>query len=105
MLEEIQNNAILTYNMNLEYLKEHQKDLFEKVQLFDTGLNIAEIEARYELEYKDKYFDIYDKKENSWFYNTDSVLYSSKILDNLSQESKKNTFKTFYGVEYGDEIV
>lgn len=104
MNENIQTKAIETYNNNMKFLEETHKSKYEKLRLFESGLELGEIKERYILEYKNNYFDIYDTKENTWIYNTDSIKYSKEVVENINFSSTENSFKTFYGIDYEDEI-
>lgn len=104
MNDEIQNKAFLTYTKNMEFLKTNHKDLYDKLKLFELGLEIGQIEERYILELKDTYFDVYDNRNKSYLYNEDSLNYSSSIAKNISFESKVNSFRTAYDIEYEDQI-
>lgn len=103
-MEDINKKAIETYNKNMIFLEEKHKSKFDKLKLFEYGLELGQIKERYVLEYKENYFDIYDTKEEKWIYNTNSIKYSEQIVQDINFESKKNSFKTFYGVEYENEI-
>lgn len=104
MIEDIQTRAITIYNNNMKFLEETENNLFEKLKLFETGLEIGQIKERYILEYKSTYFDVYDTRTEEFMYKKDSNLYSEEITKNISFESKVNSFRTFYGIKYEDEI-
>lgn len=104
-LEEIEKKAIATYNKNLEFIKKQNKELFENIKLFEEAVSNDLIKEQYSLEYKDSYFDVFDHQNNSWVYNQDSNKYSSNIIDNVNFETFKNSFKTFYEVNYTDDVV
>lgn len=103
-LEEIQNNAVNRYNKNLEFLSSNHKELFDKIKLFEMAIELNEINSRYELEYKDDYFDILDKNKESFIYGNNSIKYSNEIAEKVNFSATSNTFRTFYGIEYEKEI-
>lgn len=104
-LEEVQNNAISLYNKNIEYLKEKESELYNKLLLLEEAINSGLKEERYILEYKDSYFDIYDSIEEKWIYNEDSIKYSQKLVNEINDNPKSNSFKTFYEFEYEEGVV
>ena len=105
-MESIQEKALATYSNNLQYLKQNNKILFEKINLFDLALELNEVKERYSLEYiKEEYFDIYDSKEGLWIYNNNSEIYSSNIVQLLDLNATRNSFKTFYELKYNDDII
>ena len=104
-LEEVQNNAIFLYNKNINYLKAKEPDLYNKINLLEEAFNTGIKKERYILEYKESYFDIFDSVEEKWMYNENSLLYSKKIVENINNNSKENSFKTFYEFNYEKGLV
>lgn len=104
-LVEIQNKALETYIRNMEFLEKHSPMLHNKLKIYDEGLNLGLIPEKFQLEFKDnKYFDIYDIENSSWFYGEDSLEYSKNIVSKIDTDFSKNTFKTFYEQTYNDNI-
>ena len=102
---DIGEKVISTYNKNMEYLKLNQKDLFDKLKLFEAGIEHGVIKEKYSLEYKDnKYFDVYDNDEESYLYNEDSENYSKKIVKKIDFKSKENSFRIFYDLGYDEDV-
>jgi hypothetical protein len=95
--KEILNN----YTKNLEYLEKNHKDLYDRIKLFELAIELKEIKERYALEYKDnRYFDILDLEKKDYIYGRDSNTYSQEIVNNLDLNPEKNSFRTFYSIEY-----
>lgn len=101
---KIQEEVLNKYINNMNYLEKNHTELFKRIKLFETAIELEQWEERYVLEYKDDYFDIYDAKEEKWIYNCNSVLYSKKIAKEISFQPEKNSFKTFYDVKFGENI-
>lgn len=104
-IEEIQNIAIKTYNNNLNYFENKHKNIYDKLKLFETAMESGYTRERYILEYRNDHFDFYDNTNNEWFYNCNSEDYSIDIIKKVNFESKKNSFKTFHGTEYEEDVV
>jgi hypothetical protein len=105
-LDEVQNRAIETYLQNMEFLKKHSPVLYNKVLVLDEGLNSELIPETYQLEFKDnKYFDIFNTKDESWFYSKDSYEYSKEITKNMDLDLEVNSFKTFYEYHYEEGVL
>ena len=70
-MENIEKEAISTYTQNLEFLKIHDKELFDRVNNLSYFIESNEYKERYNLEYieDDKEFDIYDTVSDSYLYN------------------------------------
>lgn len=104
-LEDIQNKAIKTYNNNLSYLQENHKELYEKIELFNQGIDQKIINPTYDLEYKDNYFDAINLESKQFYYGTNSIKISKKFVEEqVSSETKKNSFKAFYYERYSNEF-
>jgi len=102
---DVSNKVILTYNKNMEYFKVKHKDLFEKIKLFEMGLEQNLIKERYSLEYKNnKYFDVYDNDKDSYLYGEDSNVYSKEIVKKVNFKSKESSFRIFYDLGYDDDV-
>lgn len=106
MKENIQDKVLNTYNNNMLYLQDNKPDLFKKIKLLEEAFSHGLKKERYFLEYREEdYFDIYDKDNDSWLYDTHSDDYSQKIVNSFSFKSKDNSFKTFYDLAYEDGLV
>lgn len=103
--EQIQNQALLTYQENLLYLKEKHFDLYERVNLFDLALSENLISSKFELEYKNDYFDILDLEESSFYYGKNSLEYSQDIADTLNFDAQNQIFKTFIDLKFTDDFI
>lgn len=101
----IEQEVVDNYNKNLDYLETSHKDLFDKIKLFELAIELKEVEEKYVLEYKDdKYFDILDIQTGEYLYGSNSNSYSQNIVNNVDLNARKNSFRTFYGVEYEEGI-
>lgn len=102
----IEKDAISIYNKNLEFLKETNEAIYKKLNLFEMALNEGLINPNYELEYKEnKYFDIFNNKEGTFFYETNSNEYNKEILNRINFDLNKDSFKTFYNLRYTDDAI
>lgn len=104
-LEQIQNNAIKTYNNNLNYLKQNYFHIFQKVQLFENAIEINAVKENFELNYEDNYFDINNSNTKQPYYGKNSIeLSETMIKEQLSSSFKENSFKTFYEINPNKEL-
>ncbi|XPV52516.1 MAG: hypothetical protein ACNI3H_09065 [Halarcobacter ebronensis] len=74
------------------------------MKVFEEALSLGHIKENYILEYKETYFDIYDKKVDNWYYSENSLDYSKRICKNISYEASKNSFKSFYEFHYEEGL-
>lgn len=95
--EDIQTQAIRTYNNNIKYFKEHQKDLFDKLSILNKALDLGVKKAQFELKNDNNYFDAKNLKYNTDYYGTNSIELSKKMVDDqVTFLPTKNSFKCFY---------
>ena len=100
-MQEIENEAIETYQKNMEYLKEYDNELYSKLELFEQALSNNLYEPQYHLEYikEDKQFDIYDSKEEKYLYDREPNKFIQEAVD-ITNFDKDNTYdmlnKKFY---------
>lgn len=69
-MENIQEKALNTYLVNLEYLKETDQDLHNRVVSLSDVIENNQYKERYHLEYikEDQEFDIFDDLEQGYIY-------------------------------------
>lgn len=105
ILEEVERQSIENYTLNMQYLKKYQTKLHEKLELYEVGLNNQMIKHKYDLEFKDGYFDILNIQTNEYLYNEDSVEYTQNLVNSqFNFNSKECSFKTFYEIGFTDEV-
>lgn len=104
--EEIEKVAVNTYNSNIEYLKKNNFKLYERLQLFEAGLNNELIKPKYDLTYENGYFDALNLETNEFFYGEDSGKYGEEIVEKQMNFSPKNSsFKAFYEIKFTDDVI
>ncbi|MDQ1245367.1 MAG: hypothetical protein QG565_1708 [Campylobacterota bacterium] len=92
-MQDIEAKALSTYEKNLEYFLKTNHTIFKKIQLFDIASD--HINLKYELEYKDGYFDVIEILSKHYLYNTNSNEYAKEVAAGVNYN--KNTF-LFNGV-------
>ncbi len=83
-MQDIELQAMKYYEENLLYLSKEHPKVFKKVQAFDIAQEEGKITARYDLEYKDSYFDVKEIQSNQYLYSTNSILYSKEVADSIN---------------------
>lgn len=103
-MEQIQKEVIETYNKNLNFLKQNHLKLYEKIELFNIGIDMGEVKLNFDLRYENNYFDIVDLNNNKFLYNQNSYDLSIKIIDDMSLDPTIDSFKTFYDTKTTDTM-
>lgn len=94
--EILQNTLIQQYFSNLEFLKEQDLELFNKINLLSNMIDEGLYEERFALEFvkENGEFDILNLETNEYFYARNAKLVNHHLLNN-TDFSKKFTFCNF----------
>ncbi len=93
-MENITNQALLTYQANLTYFQKNHPLLYQKLSLLDIAIKDGYYEERYALQYLNAgYFDIQELSSKEWLYGENSLTYSQKIVDNVNLKRTGGVFK------------
>lgn len=104
-MQDIQERAIKSYEKNMHYFETNYPALHNKLLALDTLLNNQTIPQRYDLEYKDGYFDVIELESGALLYQQDSEQFSQKICDEISYKKSEHTFKSYRKTNYDKEAV
>lgn len=93
--ENLQNALIQQYFLNLEFIKEHDVELYNKLNTFSTMIDEGYYEERFALEFikENGQFDILDIENNSYLYGRNANLINEHFL-NSCDFSKKSIFNS-----------
>lgn len=93
-MHDIEQIAIETYQKNLDYLSANNERLFKLVSLYD--MQDVGLQPKYELEYKDGYFDVVDLSSGDFFYSSDSNTHAVQAANSINL---KKTELLFEGIQ------
>jgi len=101
-LEDLSSTLLSIYEKNLLFLKENFEDIFNRVNTLSDDINSGKIKEKYNLEYRDGYFDILNKETNSWYYgiNTYEDADNRAKLSNFTKEGSFNLLRTYGNTNY-----
>lgn len=91
--ENLQNALIKQYFSNLEFLKVHDLELFNKINAFSAMIDEGYVKEKFVLEFvkENGGFDILNEEENSYLYGRNAKLINEHFLNN-SDFSTKSLF-------------
>lgn len=97
----LQNTIIQQYFSNLEFLKQNDFELFNKITLLSNMIDEGIYQERFALEFirENGEFDILSLETNEYFYGRNAKLINQHLLNN-SDFSKKSTFSNFINNAY-----
>lgn len=94
-MQNIQDLALQNYTENMEYFEKNHEKLHRKMLALETILNDGSIEQKYDLEYKNNYFDIKELKSGHFLYSQNSNEYGEKLCDDISMKKDEQVCETF----------
>ena len=104
-MKDIEVQALAHYEKNLEYLSKSHTDLFKKLQLFDFAEAENSIKTRYDLEYKNDYFDVKSIDEDRYLYDTDSIKYAKNVSDEVNYKKTTSLFNGLIDYEITEDQI
>lgn len=102
-MNEIETKAVETYKKNLLYFEEHQKLVYAKLAAFDSALEQNHYQSKYDLVFKDDYFDVIELSTGNYLYSSSSNAYASSASDSIDLKKESNAFETFIHIDLKEE--
>lgn len=91
-MHTIEQEAIKRYNKNLSYLSGNHQELFKQISIFNTALEQNLYKPKYELEYKDGYFDVFEHASGSFLYNENSQEHAKAVAKSVNTQKNNHLF-------------
>lgn len=104
-MEDIQDKAINNYQENMAFFKEANLTLYNKLFALETLLNDGSYNQKYDLDYKDGYFDIIELSTNTYLYNQNSEKFSEQITEQITHKKDDQTFKSYRKNNFDDKTI
>ena len=103
-MQDIEQQASLTYLKNLEFLEKDHYDVWYKLHLLDLATEDGRYKEKYALEYVDGYFDVMELSSHNYLYASNSLDVSKQFSKqiNLKKDSLVfDGFPLYYQYEQG----
>lgn len=99
--QDLQNALVSRYFSNLEFLKEHDLELFNKINTFSSMIDSGLFKENFALEFikENGEFDILNLQTNNYLYGRNAKLINEHLLNNCDF-SKKSTFSNLVNKLY-----
>ena len=104
-MQSVEEKAIDTYNKNMQYFKEKHEKLYNKLSALNIVLNDGSYPQKYELEYKNDYFDVIDTASGNFLYSQNSKTYGDKLYKEINMKKDQQVCETFYNYDFTEEAV
>ncbi|TKI71029.1 motility associated factor glycosyltransferase family protein [Sulfurimonas crateris] len=95
-MEDINSIITKTFNENISYIEQNHPQLFSKLLALDNAVSHSYYQERYELVYENGYFDVFEKKTNSYLYSKDSKVHASLAQESIDYTLEENLFEGFH---------
>jgi hypothetical protein len=100
-IENIENKIVETFNKNMEYFKKNQLNLYSKLASFDSAVEQGLYTNKYDLVFKNNYFDVKEFATNNYLYSDNSNKYAYDVSKKFINSIDKFIF---FGVGLGVHI-
>ncbi len=104
-MQNIQNEVMQNYQDNMEYIHDIDSALYNKLIALDTILSDGTYPQKYELEYKDNYFDVVDLATKETLYKQNSKNISQELTNNISLKKNDNIIECHHNYKYTEESI
>lgn len=95
-MEDINSIITKNFNENISYIEENHPQLFSKLVALDNAVEHSHYQEKYELVYENGYFDVLEKKTNSYLYSKDSRIHASLAQESIDYDIDENLFEGFH---------
>ena len=99
-MQDIQTIALTTFQENLSYLCQEHPVLYNKILALNTLLEEGKYPQKYDLEYKEDYFDVKELSSGNYLYNENSIQHAKKLTKNITLLKNDHTIATFQNLQF-----
>lgn len=93
-MEQIEQQALLTFQKNLAYFEKNHPDLYKKLSLLEIAINDGHYQEKYALEYKEEgYFDVLELSSHKYLYNENSLVSAQRVINAYDLKKTGGVFK------------
>ncbi len=97
---DIEQQAISTFQNNLNYFATHHPLLHKKLDVLETAIGSGQYRENYSLEYISDYFDIKELSSGALLYGRSSLDHAQMAADGVNWDKRESVIKTFYDFPY-----
>jgi len=104
-MQDIESVVVQNYEKSMLYFEQKYPDVFNKLKALELLLSEGKYPQKYDLEFKDGYFDVIDLASGNFMYNTDSNNHAHKLVDEINFKKNTQLIETFHNINFDDESV
>ncbi len=99
----IEQQVTQTYLDNIAYLQKVHPSLHQQILALETSIDKGYYQARYDLEYKNSYFDIIELNTGNFLYGSDSYNNAKIAAKGINFKKNENVLETFFSRSFSDK--
>lgn len=104
-MHNIQTQALHTYQKNLAFFQQSVPSLYNKILALDTLLKEGTYPQKYDLEYKNGYFDVIELASGNFLYDQDSNIIAKKQCAQVSLKKDDQVFESYKNLIFDKETI
>lgn len=104
-MQDIESLVMQNYEKSMLYFQLNHIHLFNKLKALEQLLGEGKYPQKYDLEYKNGYFDVVELASGGFLYNTDSNAYSQRQVEEINLKKNEHVIETFYNQHFDEESV
>ena len=103
-MNDINQQVMQNYQENISYFEQTHPAVYNKIKALEILLEDGRFTQKYDLEYRDNYFDVINLTTKSYLYKENSTIHTKKLIDNISYTKNKYTIETFSDYRFEKNI-
>lgn len=93
-MEQVEKQALITFQKNLAYLQTYHHAIYEKITLLNSLIEEGQYIEHYALEYKEEsYFDVCELSTRQYLYNENSLKSAQRVIEAYNLKKTGGVFK------------
>lgn len=105
-MNDVEQQAIQTYQKNIAYLKETNTETYKKLTLLEKAIELGQYQEKYSLEYtSENYFDVKEIQSGNFLYDTNSIEYSQILVNSVDSKKTGGVFHAQKFVDFSPDMV
>ena len=104
-MNTIEQQVTQTYLDNIAYFQQVHPRLYEQIAALETSIDKGYYTPKYELEYKEDYFDVIEPSSGTMLYGTNSIELAQRAAKSISYKKNENVLETFFPRTFSDEAL
>ncbi len=104
-MNTIEQQVTQTYLDNIAYFQQVHPRLYEQIAALETSIDKGYYTPKYELEYKEDYFDVIEPSSGTLLYGTNSITLAQRAANSISYKKNENVLETFFSRTFSEEAL